>query len=422
MKLRWRSNEPFPSNDVPGERRADLHTTIEQFNDAANYTVENARKDDGHLILNKSKIHDRVYYDLRERTDLPANLCVRAYSKAVEALKPTVAEWEMGNSHPLPRFSERSAVYDKRTLTIEDRSASLSTVNGRVAVEYVLGDYQRSYLDDDDYEKRMGTLHYREDEDSFYLHIVLLKEVEQREGNRVMGVDLNLKNVAVTSTGRFFDGGDLLWGQNHYFRVRRSLQTKGTRSAKQALARLSGREIRFVLDRLHTISRRLVDEADVHDCSYIAVERLTHIRENMDNGNDRIKRQMHNWAFRELQDMLEWKATAYGISVEPFPPAFTSQTCSRCGHQSSTNRGSDGWFSCNECSQEYDGDYNAAKNIGLKLLTVPEGKRPSGLSHGQLALKSGTLNLSGGRPSAEFRPEGESHGQALPSNASVSER
>lgn len=38
-----------------------------------------------------------------------------------------------------------------------------------------------------------------------------------------MGVDLNLKNVAVTSTGRFFDGGELLWGQNHYFRVRRSL-------------------------------------------------------------------------------------------------------------------------------------------------------------------------------------------------------
>lgn len=77
---------------VPDERRNDLHTTIEQFNDAANYTVQNARKDDDYFILNKSKIHDRVYYDLRERTDLPANLCVRAYSKAIEALKSTVAE------------------------------------------------------------------------------------------------------------------------------------------------------------------------------------------------------------------------------------------------------------------------------------------------------------------------------------------
>ena len=123
---------------------------------------------------------------------------------------------EQGNSRPLPRFSEPSAVYDKRTLTIKDRSATLSTVNGRVAVEYVLGDYQRSYLDDDDYEKRMGILHYREDEGAFYLHIVLLNEVKQREGDRIRGVDLNLKNVAVTSTGEFYDGGELLWGQNQY--------------------------------------------------------------------------------------------------------------------------------------------------------------------------------------------------------------
>jgi putative transposase len=82
--------------DVPAERREDLHTTIEQFNIAANHTVQNARNDDGYLILNKSTIHDQVYYDLREKTDLPANLCVRAYSKAVEAMKSTVAEWKKG--------------------------------------------------------------------------------------------------------------------------------------------------------------------------------------------------------------------------------------------------------------------------------------------------------------------------------------
>jgi IS605 OrfB family transposase len=382
--------------DVPDERRGDLDTTIEQFNRAANYTVEHGRDDDGYLILNKSKIHDKVYYDLRDETDLPANLCVRAYSKAVESMKSTVADWKKGNSRPLPRFGEPSAVYDKRTLTIKDRSATLSTVNGRVAVDFVLGEYQRSYLDDDEYEKRMGTLHYREHEDAFYLHIVIKKEVKERDGDRVMGVDLNLKNVAVTSTGRFFDGGELLWGQNHYFRVRRSLQDKGTRSAKQVLARLSGRENRFVLDRLHTISRRLVEEARSHDCSYIAVENLTHIRERMWNGNDRTRRQMHNWAFRELQEMVAYKAAEYGIRVEEIPPAFTSQTCSYCGHQSSTNRdGETGWFECNECGREYDGDYNAAKNIGLKLLTLPEGKRPSGLGDGHLALKSGTLNGSG---------------------------
>ena len=91
--------------DVADERRDDLHATIEQFNDAANHTVQNGRNDDGYLILNKSTIHDKVYYDLRDRTDLPSNLCIRAYSKAVEAMKSTVEDWSNDGSGRLsPSF------------------------------------------------------------------------------------------------------------------------------------------------------------------------------------------------------------------------------------------------------------------------------------------------------------------------------
>ena len=39
------------------------------------------------------------------------------------------------------------------------------------------------------------------------------------------------------------------------------------------------RENRFVSNHLHTIFRRLVEGARSHNCSYIAVERLTHIRD-----------------------------------------------------------------------------------------------------------------------------------------------
>ncbi|WP_276258009.1 hypothetical protein [Haloglomus litoreum] len=66
--------------EVPAERCDDLHRTIEQFNHACNYSVQHGRNDDGYLILTKSQIHDRVYHDLRDQTDLPANLCIRAYS------------------------------------------------------------------------------------------------------------------------------------------------------------------------------------------------------------------------------------------------------------------------------------------------------------------------------------------------------
>ncbi len=55
----------------------------------------------------------------------------------------------------------------------------------------------------------------------------------------------------------------------------------------------------------------------------------------------------------------------------------------------------DGWFECNDCGYSIDGDYNMAKNIGSKLLTLSSGKRPDELGDGHLALKSGTLNGTG---------------------------
>ncbi|WP_434530234.1 zinc ribbon domain-containing protein (plasmid) [Haloarcula sp. NS06] len=91
---------------------------------------------------------------------------------------------------------------------------------------------------------------------------------------------------------------------------------------------------------------------------------------------------------------LNTRPPSTGFESTSVNPAFSSQTCSKCGHQSNTNRDSDGWFACNECGYEVDGDYNAAKNVGLRLLALPSGKRPDGLGNGQLALKSGTLNVS----------------------------
>lgn len=385
--------------DLNSDAQQSLHQTAEQFNTAVNYTIQNVENDDGYYITSKSQIHDKVYHDLREQTELPANLCVRAYSKAIEMLKSTIEDWKRGNTRPVPEYSQTTIVYDKRTLTINDESATLSTIDGRVTADFNFGQYQKDYLEDDDYEKRMGTLHYDEEADQFYLHIVIQKEVEpvESEINRVLGVDLNLKNVVVTSSGSFYDGGELLWQKNHYFRVRRSLQDKGTRSARQALQRLSGRENRYVLDRLHKISRNVVEEAREYNCTHIAVENLTDIRENMVSYDSRVQRQLHEWAFAKLQSFIEYKAAEFGIVVDNVPPRFTSQSCSKCGHQSSSNRDSStGWFSCTECGYEVDGDYNAAKNVGMKLVESLLGDQSSsGLGNCHLALKSGMLSSNG---------------------------
>ena len=63
-------------------------------------------------------------------------------------------------------------------------------------------------------------------------------------------------------------------------------------------------------------------------CTAIAFENLKHIRERISNAS-----KFQQWAFRELQRHVEYKAEEYGIDVDDVAPAYTSQRCSHseCG-------------------------------------------------------------------------------------------
>jgi transposase len=51
-----------------------------------------------------------------------------------------------------------------------------------------------------------------------------------------------------------------------------------------------------------------------------------------------------------------------GIELVKVSPAYTSQTCSKCGHVDEKSRNGE-HFSCTCCGYQIDADYNAAINI-----------------------------------------------------------
>ena len=53
----------------------------------------------------------------------------------------------------------------------------------------------------------------------------------------------------------------------------------------------------------------------------------------------------------------------YGISFAEVNPAYSSQTCSACGHVAKANRKSQSEFSCRACGHEINADVNAARNL-----------------------------------------------------------
>ncbi len=94
-----------------------------------------------------------------------------------------------------------------------------------------------------------------------------------------------------------------------------------------------------------------------------------------------------------ISKKLVEEAEEKGIDVKQINPENTSKRCSKCGHIDRNNRHREK-FECQNCGYELHADYNASKNIGIKLLQRRQ-KSSAGTGHGQLALKSGTLKLNG---------------------------
>ncbi|GAD53414.1 transposase [Halarchaeum acidiphilum MH1-52-1] len=158
-----------------------------------------------------------------------------------------------------------------------DDTVSLSTTESRVRCSLALPDaddgYQRQYLDSDTWSVTESTLTARDDD--YFLHIGFRRHKNDTERNTaedgtVLGVDLGIETLAVTSTAYFFSGRELTHGLREFEKVRAGLQQTGTRSAHRTLDQSSGRELRYVRDVLHRASNAIVDEALRYECDVIA--------------------------------------------------------------------------------------------------------------------------------------------------------
>lgn len=87
-------------------------------------------------------------------------------------------------------------------------------------------------------------------------------EPELIEPDGFLGVDLGIANIATTSDGAVHVGRHLNQVRHRNRRLRARLQSKGTKSAKRLLHKLSGWEAGFAADVNHRISISIVTEAE----------------------------------------------------------------------------------------------------------------------------------------------------------------
>ena len=366
---------------VPPNLGGEIDRTLEGFADACNQILEVAKREN---CWNTTKLHHLVYKRVREATGLKANHVCQAIRRVIGNAKAV---------KQIHKFRPTSISLDVRTFVYkeETQSVGVTLMCGRVEFKLSIGGYQIALLRGQ--TPTSATLNKTKQGQYLINFVVDIPTQPTGKTPKVIGVDLGRRDIATTSTGKSWNGKQIQSVRDRYSKVRSSVQSKRTRSSRRLLRRLCGKERKFQEWLNHNISKQLVQDALTINAA-LAFEDLTNIRESL-NQKPRSKverRRTNNWAFYQLRLFVGYKANIAGVPVVFVPPAYTSQTCSRCHHVhpikgKSYRNGK--VFKCGHCGFEHDADMNAANNIaalGVTFVNSPEIPGIACQLEGQLSL------------------------------------
>lgn len=192
------------------------------------------------------------------------------------------------------------------------------------------------------------------------------------ETDKIVGLDLGIKDLVITSDGiKYKNPHTLLKYQSRLKKLQRKLsrQQKGSNNynkTREKIAICYEKINNIRKDNLHKVSHEVISKNQV-----IIVETLKS-KNLMQNHN--LAKSIADAAWYELIRQLEYKARWYGrtlIKIDTFYPS--SQLCHACGEKNpiTKNLGVREWV-CPNCHTKHDRDINAAINIleeGLRIMT-----------------------------------------------------
>jgi putative transposase len=381
-----------------------LHATPDQFSalratqlayrDALNHVSRYAFAHG--KMSNKVGLQEGTYQDIPSRFGLPAQMACSVprqvgatYQALWSKVKANAASRTAGKTKKRYRGLDQPPKHVTPTLTYQlghdygfktERRVSILTLEGRVIMPYTGYDRHVTLIQQG---ARIGAakLWYDQPGKRFYLLVSLEVEVADpvpERHQRIVGVDVGQRYLAVVTDTRnrtmFCAGKQIRSSADHYARLRKRLQRKGTRAATRRLIVVRGRERRLKQGRNHDISRRIVE---AYPGSLIGLEDLSYIRERTKRKHGKrasVKQRRSNqhaskWAFAELQRYITYKAVLAGGMTVMVDAHWTSQACPRCGHTTPENRPDKGLlFSCRACGLKLHADLAGARNVALRTL------------------------------------------------------
>jgi putative transposase len=177
------------------------------------------------------------------------------------------------------------------------------------------------------------------------------------EENTTIGVDLGIKDFAITSNGEVFGNPKhLRKAQSKLKYVQRKYSKNKGKRTKKKLALIHEKVVNKRKDFLHKTSTKLIRENQTIALETLAVKNMVK--------NHSLAQAISDASWSTFVSMLEYKADLYGkniLRIGTFAPS--SKTCSCCGHINKELTLKDRFWTCPKCNSNLDRDVNASINI-----------------------------------------------------------